>query len=146
MGKDYLPLPYQKRRALYYFYWSVFNFYDGAPIVSSVISRDFIKKFIPMLDIYYGEGSREITLKTIKLFWNFADDEDKQNFINISKSIIESPLGSAKGKVIDFVVDKIDTFSKAQKSLIVEAFKKYLEQNPSSIRKGIIEGIIIKIS
>jgi hypothetical protein len=147
MGKDYLPLSYPKRRALYYFYWQVFNKYEGNLEISQAAGGDFIKKFIPMLEIYYGGSSRDITLKVIELFWGFTDDDAKQNFIRISKQIIDSNVnGTIIPKIINFIIKNNGTFSKIHNPSLIELLNKHKELTSNIQNVAEIDEVINKLS
>ncbi|AUB59400.1 hypothetical protein BK009_01100 [Methanobacterium subterraneum] len=98
------PIPevgYNKRRPFYYFLCAIVNSTGiDVSFLKQETMESFILKFIPMLDVYYGNISRENTLMVIKDLWSFKTEEIEIKLIEQIETLLSDTSTSRNSKLI----------------------------------------------
>ena len=104
---------YECRAPFYYFIAEYFRkeVIDIGEIDENVV-QDFLLKFIPMIEVYYGSYSLEKTFNVFKCLWEYATPEIESKFIN--KLIFWYETNGSKYVISNFIEDfKINLSSKS---------------------------------
>lgn len=74
---------YKCRAPFYYFITAYFRDENvDVEIIEDSVAQNFLLKFIPMIEVYYGSYSLEKTLNVIKCLWQYATPEIEDKFVS----------------------------------------------------------------
>lgn len=128
---------YNERKPSFYLINEILDKLSNFSQLNKRKMSEFLLKFIPMFDVYYGHRNRRETLRKINLFWGFADEDCKDKILIIFKDILknQSELWNKANEIAEFLVDNYNTFSLEQKKEIKAILSRYVSEEKEDFER-----------
>ena len=132
MGFNYLYIGFSNpplRKRFINFYWAFNKINIDTTNITENVGNKFLKLFISVIRMYFGNDARISTLGIIKKFWNFADEECEFKLIQTIKNVLwdTEEVGYLNKKIlVNFLVKHYPKFGQSNKNLVKEMFEEYI--------------------